>query len=310
MPETALRKSPLVSVVMPSFNQAKFIEASIRSVLDQSHRELELIVMDGGSTDGTLAILERMARADPRLRWASAPDDGPADAINKAMAKARGSMVGWLNSDDLYTQDAMQRAVQMLQSDSNPLMVYGHAAHIDDKGEHLSDYPTLKPEVGWARLADGCYVCQPTVFLKKVAVTLLGPLDPSLKTAFDFDWWLRAFLWFEGRIGFVDRVQAFSRLHEACITRKERVQVAAEGVWLIRKHMGWLDTRWIVTYMNEALQQGQAHSIEQLWSALYPHLASRLAPTDMEILRNVKPSSRVAQLSGGLADLAPVFHTP
>jgi glycosyltransferase involved in cell wall biosynthesis len=282
-----MKTLPLASVVMPSFNQAAFIEASIRSVLYQSHTRLELIVMDGGSTDGTLAILERMARDDSRLVWHAEPDEGPAHAINKAMARARGTVVGWLNSDDLYAQDAVESALAVLEGDARPLMAYGHAAHIDEAGGHIGDYPTLKPDAGWARLAHGCYVCQPTVFMKRVAVPLLGPLDQSLKTAFDFDWWLRAFLWFEGRIGFVDRVQAFSRLHADCITLKQRALVAAEGMWLIRKHMQRLDTRWVVSYLNETLPDGRHLSVAQGWTNLRPHLQGRFSSEDLAVLKSI-----------------------
>ena len=282
-----LKTPQLLSVVMPSFNQAPFIEASIDSVLNQSYSKLELIVMDGGSTDGTVDILKRMATRDPRLVWISESDDGPAHAINKAMALTRGSVIGWLNSDDLYAKDAVLSALSLLEDESKPLMAYGHGVHIDAAGLHLGDYPTLKPSAGRGKLAHGCYVCQPTVFLKKVAVNLLGPLDQSLSTAFDFDWWLRAFLWFEGRIGFVDRVQAFSRLHEACITRKQRALVAVEGMWLIRKHLQWLDTRWLVSYLDELGPIGRELGPEHAWMELRPDLQVRFSNADVEILMNV-----------------------
>jgi len=99
---------------MPSFNQAQFIDASIASVLNQSYRLLELIVADGGSTDGTQAALARWQAVDARVRWISEPDQGPADAVNKALALARGTYVGWLNSDDLYTAGALVRALEKL----------------------------------------------------------------------------------------------------------------------------------------------------------------------------------------------------
>lgn len=278
---------PLVSVVMPSYNQASFIETSIASVLEQCHTRLELIVMDGGSSDGTVELLERMARTDHRMRWTSESDMGPAHAINKAMALARGTVIGWLNSDDLYAAGAVQSAVDALNSQANPLMVYGHAIHVDGAGLYIDDYPTLKPNVGRAALANGCFICQPTVFLKRVAVHLLGPLDEGLKTAFDFDWWFRAFGFFEGRIGFVDRVQASSRLHADCITKKQRALVAAEGMQLIRKHMGWLNTRWAISYFNEMVQSGVASSNDEIWSSLRQHLEQRLSGADVELLQSI-----------------------
>lgn len=263
------------------------------SVLEQCYTRLELIVMDGGSSDGTVKLLERMARADHRLRWTSEPDMGPAHAINKAFAKARGTVIGWLNSDDLYAQGAVQAAVDALISPSNPLMVYGHAIHVDEAGLYLDDYPTLKPNVGRAALANGCFICQPTVFLKRVAVHLLGPLDEGLKTAFDFDWWLRGLGVFEGRIDFVNRVQASSRLHADCITRKQRALVAAEGMQLIRKHLGWLDTRWAISFLNESMHNGGSASHDEIWSSLYQHLYQRLTVSDIQLVQDSLSGLRV-----------------
>ncbi len=94
-------QAPLVSIVMPSFNQAAFIPAAVESVLSQSYPELELIIADGGSTDGTIEWLKQKCLSDTRLRFFSETDSGPADALNKALKKTRGTIIGWLNSDDL-----------------------------------------------------------------------------------------------------------------------------------------------------------------------------------------------------------------
>ena len=104
--------TPLVSIVMPSFNQASFIAAAAKSVLLQSFANLELIVADGGSTDGTLQEQERLpCESAGWLKWYSEHDDGAADAINKALKLARGEYIGWLNTDDLYADDAIQWAL-------------------------------------------------------------------------------------------------------------------------------------------------------------------------------------------------------
>jgi len=95
---------PLVSIVMPSLNQAAFIAAAVESVLSQSYPQLELIVGDGGSTDGTQAWLAQRQTQDARLRWFSEPDSGPADALNKLLRQAKGTLIGWLNSDDCTRQ--------------------------------------------------------------------------------------------------------------------------------------------------------------------------------------------------------------
>lgn len=103
---------PLVSLVMPSFNQAEFIAESIGSVFCQNYPNLELVVMDVASTDGTVAVLTELAKNyGAALRRCSEKDTGPTNAINKALRLARGEFIGWLNSDDLYASDAISRAV-------------------------------------------------------------------------------------------------------------------------------------------------------------------------------------------------------
>ncbi len=188
-------------------NQRRFLPEAVESVLGQDGVRLELIVADGGSTDGTQDWLAQRAQEDPRVRWHSQRDGGPAHAINWAMQQARGTVLGWLNSDDRYTPGALLRAVQALDAMPRALMVYGHGRHVDEFGYALDAYPTKPPGTSIAAFADGCFICQPTVVVRRTFLLLNGPLDESLRTAFDFDWWLRAFSRFPGRIGFVDALQ-------------------------------------------------------------------------------------------------------
>lgn len=247
----------LISVVMPSLNQRRFLPEAVESVLGQDGVRLELIVADGGSTDGTQDWLAQRAQEDPRVRWHSQRDGGPAHAINWAMQQARGTVLGWLNSDDRYTPGALLRAVQALDAMPRALMVYGHGRHVDEFGYALDAYPTKPPGTSIAAFADGCFICQPTVVVRRTFLLLNGPLDESLRTAFDFDWWLRAFSRFPGRIGFVDALQAESRLHGNCITLKQRQWVALEGVQLLHRHLGHAPSHWIKTWVLEAMASGE-----------------------------------------------------
>lgn len=255
---------PLVSIVMPSFNQARFIEAALESVLQQSWQHVELIVQDGGSTDGTLEILAAHGAADARLRWTSMPDNGPADAINMALGKVRGTLIGWLNSDDTYASGAIQRAVEAFQQHPEWMLCYGEGEHIDAAGQPLGRYPTLPgPEQGGGvpdprAFQQGCFICQPTVFFKTVMPRLLGKLDESLGASFDFDYWLRAFNAFPRRIGYLPRVQAHSRLHDDCITRNQRRRVALEGMQVLARHQGCAPAHWVLTFLYEQSQKGIA----------------------------------------------------
>jgi hypothetical protein len=241
-----------VSVVMPSFNQAGFIEDAARSALGQDYRPLELVVMDGGSTDGTLHRLEALlGEFGGRLRWVSERDRGPAHAVNKALELARGEFIGWLNSDDLYAPGAVSAAVRHLAANPDTLMVYGEGEHIDAAGKPLGRYPTRPPSATIQAFHDGCFICQPTAFLRRAAFDALGGLDESLATAFDFELWLRMFRRFPGRVAHLDRVQAFSRLHGGSITHQQRRQVALEGVRVLARHAGAPRLHWLLTYREE-----------------------------------------------------------
>lgn len=240
--------------MMPSLNQVAFLPAAVHSVLSQSYSHLELVVVDGGSSDGTQAWLAKKQAQDARLRWVSEPDSGPADALNKALRLSRGTYMGWLNSDDVYTPGAVQRALEALLSHPAWLMVYGHGEHTDEAGRVLAPYPTLVPPAGLREFAQGCFICQPTVFFRRSMPLLLGPLDAGLKTAFDFDYWLRAFSAFPQRVGFVDAMQAQSRLHAGCITLRLRRTVMLEGMQLLARHLGHAPKAWFLTYVNDLLK--------------------------------------------------------
>jgi len=239
-----------VSVMMPSFNQAAYLGEAIDSVLQQSWPHLELIVQDGGSTDASQSILQTKARQDNRLCWHSAPDNGPAQALNTALGKTRGTLIGWLNSDDRYTEGAIQRAVTAFEQNPAWLVCYGEAEHINAEGQLLNRYPT-KARADKEAFQQGCFICQPTVFFKKVVHTLLGPLDESLGASFDFDYWLRAYNAFENRIGYLPSVQAQSRLHDACITHNQRERVALEGMTVLARHQGKAPGHWLLSYLQE-----------------------------------------------------------
>lgn len=244
-------KQPLLSIAMPSYNQVQFIEAAIDSVFRQSYEQVELIVADGGSSDGTVELLEKASEANSRIIWDSAPDNGPAEAVSRAFSRARGQVIGWLNSDDAYTPGTFETVVEAIRRNSNWIMCYGHGEHIDKMGNSLGRYPTLPPERGLSAFENGCFICQPTMFMKATAIGLLGPLDENLMTAFDYDYWIRAFKAFPERIGFIDDVLAQSRLHDDCITVKMRKTVALEGLALSHRHLHKTSSHWAITYLEE-----------------------------------------------------------
>jgi hypothetical protein len=244
------------SILMPSLNHADFIAAAVHSVMSQDIADLELIVVDGGSTDGTQGVLASLAQANPgRLRWCSGPDGGPAAAINQAARMARGAVLGWLNSDDLYAPGAIARALAHFQQQPEHRMVYGQGEHIDLFGVPLGPYPTRGPETPLEVFAEGCFICQPTVFIRRDAWLALGGLDESLRASFDFELWLRLFKAYPEGIGFIDALQARSRLHSGGITLRMREQVALEGLTVLRRHLGYAPVEWLLTHVAELCEQ-------------------------------------------------------
>src|SRR5581483_7621959 len=150
---------PLVSIVTPCFNSARFLERTIASVLAQDYPALEYLVMDGGSTDETLAILERYRG---RLEFQSERDRGPADAVNKGFARSKGEILAWLNADDEYAPGAVSAAVRHLTAHPEVDVVYGEGFWIDEAGAKLDRYPTRSPYQP-EMFQQECAVCQPAV---------------------------------------------------------------------------------------------------------------------------------------------------
>jgi len=177
-----------VSVVIPSLDQGRFLASAIDSVLSQDHRPLDLVVMDGGSRDGTLDVLRGYG---DRVRWTSAPDAGQAAAINAGWLSTRGDVIAWLNADDAYLPGAVSAAARTLQSDPGLDVVYGRARYVDAHGRDLRPYPS--EEFDYARLLGRavCFIPQPATFLRRRVLETGGCLDESLHYALDLEYWLR-----------------------------------------------------------------------------------------------------------------------
>jgi GT2 family glycosyltransferase len=181
------RNQPLVSVITPSYNQAAYLEYTIRSVLSQDYAEIEYIVVDGGSTDGSLEIIQ--AYASKMAWWVSEPDDGQAAAVNKGLARAQGEVIAWLNSDDLYLPGTVLRAVRALQTYPEAGMVFGDAVTIDAGGRPIKELRF--PDWGLEQLMGFRIICQPAVFMRRSALEMAGRLDPGYHYMLDHQLWLR-----------------------------------------------------------------------------------------------------------------------
>ncbi|MBK9779787.1 MAG: glycosyltransferase [Anaerolineales bacterium] len=180
---------PLVTIVTPSFNQADYLEATIKSVLEQSYPHIEYIIMDGGSTDGSVDVIQKYAG---KLRyWESAKDKGQTDAINKGFNRAKGDILAWLNSDDTYANpNAIADAVNFLVANPEVAMVYADCDFINEQGQVIGKFASRQTD--YAKLRTGyVHIPQQTMFFRARYWKELGPLDPSFYFAMDYDLWVR-----------------------------------------------------------------------------------------------------------------------
>ena len=182
------RDLTLVSIVTPSFNQKPYLEATIRSVLEQDYPRIEYLVVDGGSTDGSVDIIRKYA--DKLTWWVSETDKGQTDAINKGFGRADGQILAWINSDDTYQLGAVSAAVKYLQEHAEIGMVYADCNFIDGHGRVIGKFGAAQTD--YKRLRQGyVHIPQQTAFFRAELWQALGPLDPSFYFAMDYDLWVR-----------------------------------------------------------------------------------------------------------------------
>ncbi|MBK8618725.1 MAG: glycosyltransferase [Anaerolineales bacterium] len=179
---------PLVSIITPSFNQARYLEATINSVLGQDYPRIEYIIVDGGSTDESAAIIKKH---EGRIAWwVSEQDKGQTDAINKGFNRATGDILAWINSDDTYNPGAVSAAVKYLIENPEVAMVYADCNFIDENDKVIGKFNAAQTD--YRRLREGyVHIPQQTMFFRAKYWKELGPLDPSFYFAMDYDLWTR-----------------------------------------------------------------------------------------------------------------------
>lgn len=184
-----------ISIITPSLNQGSFIEMTIRSVLNQNYPALEYLVVDGGSTDDTLAILNEFSSY---LRWVSEPDHGQADAINKGLRIATGDVLAYLNADDLYLPGTLKQVAEYFTVEPDAQWVYGNCRVIEENGNTIGRL--IAPYFNLNRMIyRGAYVPQPAVFWRRTAGAAVGEFDATLRYALDYDYFIRLGMYAPGR---------------------------------------------------------------------------------------------------------------
>lgn len=237
---------PGVSIVTPSYNQGRFIEETIRSVLLQGYPNLEYIIIDGGSTDDSPEIIRKYGHW--LAHWESKRDQGQADAINQGFAQSSGSIMAWVNSDDVYEPQAMARMVLGLLEHPGHQIAHGDAWYIDESGHRLAKCGSIRPSFTFRYLLNMDPIVQPTSFWHKELWESVGPLRVDLNWGFDWEWYIRA-----GRhteFLFVPEHVANYRLHSQSKTqtRTKRRERHAEIAHISRQHGGWFQPT-VLMYM-------------------------------------------------------------
>jgi len=282
--------SPLVSIVTPCLNSARFIEATIQSVLAQDYPRIEHIVMDGGSTDGTIDILRRCsqrerfnvasrASSQRALTWISERDRGAADAINRGFAQSRGEIFAFLNADDAYLPGAVTAAVRAFEANPGADVVYGGGNWIDEEGRPVGPYPVR--DFDRALLARECFICQPASFIRRAAFENAGGMDPDLHLTFDYELWIRL-----ARIHPMHRIAqpevlAVSRMHATNKSLGQRREVFRETFRILEKHYGYVPFQWVYAYLCF-----RADGRDQFFEPLQPSVARYLESLPAGLLMN------------------------
>lgn len=220
-----------ISVITPSFNQAAYLEKTIQSVLDQNHSNLEYIIIDGGSVDGSVDIIRKYEKN--LAYWVSEKDKGQSDAINKGFRKATGDIVGWINSDDYLAPGMLQRIDKEFAKDENIGIVYGDVQFIDENDDYLRLYKV--PKISYEGLLRGSPdIAQPGSFYRADALKKTGLLDETLRYVMDYDLWLR--LGKVAKIQYVPGVLAYFRIHTVSKTKSEGFAFPVEILQVKERH--------------------------------------------------------------------------
>ena len=225
--------TPRISIITPSYNQGKYIERTIQSVLTQGVEGLEYVVIDGGSTDQTVEILTSHGN---RFWWVSEKDRGHADAIN---------------SDDIYYPGALATVLEFFDAHPDVDVVYGDACHIDEEDVFIEKY--LTEPWNWDRLLENCFISQPAAFLRRRVFDRCGLMDLALRQSIDYEYWVR--LGKNGvRFEYLPKLLAATRLHAEAFTVGARVACHTAINNFMCRHLGKTPDRWVFNYAHAVVE--------------------------------------------------------
>lgn len=237
----------------PSLNQGAFLGAAIDSVLRQNHPDIDYLVVDGGSDDGSLDVLRSYGR---RVRWISEPDRGQSDAIHKGFLRTEGEILGWLNADDVLEESALEQVVSAFHAAPGAGLVYGNGLQIDEAGVTLGPFAEIEPFNLWRLLFGLDYILQPAAFFRRSAYEATGGLDADLSWAMDWDLWIR--LAAAAEVEYLPQTLARARIWSGTKTSTGGWRRLRELRWVTRRHTGKAWTPGVWLYTLDTLGEGLA----------------------------------------------------
>ena len=205
--------TPRISVVIPCYNAVRFLEETLLGVLNQNYPNLQCIVVDGESNDGTLDILKKY---EDRIKWTSEKDEGQSDAINKGLKMADGEIVTYINTDDVYEPDCFMKVADFFTNNPERRWVYGKCRIIDENGVEIrkpitwyKNFWLRRYSYNWLLVLD--FIAQPAVFWRRELTEEIGLFDVNEHLAMEYDYWLRTGAKYKP--GFIDSYLARFRMH-------------------------------------------------------------------------------------------------
>lgn len=235
----------LVSIITPSFNQAKFINRTLVSVEGQSYKQIEHIVQDGISTDGTVNILQDYSMRNEYVKLHIESDDGQVSALNRGFEHAKGEIICWLNTDDFYAdENVLSEVVDVFRRLPDIDVVYGRGSFVNSNGVLVRDAYINHP----SRLIHNFFVSvgilQPGLFFRSACLKRYGFLNPMYSCAFDYEYWIRL-LHGGAKFQFIDRCMVLATFHEDAKSSSLRSRQLLESAELVRLHYGCTSLEWV-----------------------------------------------------------------
>jgi glycosyltransferase involved in cell wall biosynthesis len=253
-----------ISVIVPSYNTGKYLRDAVASALDQVPKPHEVVVQDGGSTDQTLETLRSFGN---RVTWVSAPDDGQSDALNKALARASGDVVLWLNADDILLPGSLAAAKAAFEADPGLAFAYGDFDMIGSKGEQLRTY--VSSPYSWLRtFKQGCYIFSGSLFVRREVLVQIGGFDTTLRACMDLDLMLR--LDEAGRSAHLRRTIGQLRMHGTNKSSTLLSLFLRESFRVRRRYSGRSPRLWLITLRSSAIHFVSLASTPLRYSRWWP----------------------------------------